>query len=809
MNRIFTAIVLLLVAGCALADATNISNMVSSESSALTNPPLTDYSVAYLSQIFGNVGDVLHGTSGQILGKMFDILNKGIMVVTALWLGYTTCMLALRAAQEGSFLGQNKNVPVLFLRIAFGFILIIPSSTTGYSLLQDAFMKVVVAGVALADQTWSAALNYMQYGGSLYIKPSGLSLDKDMVSRALLAHGGGGAAETNTQSGYITKLLMSEVCMLTSKSTASPTYTPPTFSTTGAGSQAAITVGGGTISFPSYSNSVKTPGGCGTITSYFNAQVASGAGGFKLSQYTQAQIEQMANTSFAAMQSLVTKMLDVAQCYVGYPGVNTSVSANQKCTQSWVGKATFSALLSYAGLMSTYQTALTQSGNQTGVQQHASDFMGRARAQGWIMAGRFYWDVENANADAAAINLSKLMPSVTLPPGTNEGQANGHYPPYILSSSQNPPTPFLSNLGQKDSIMWLVSSYWLQYVGAQQSAVDNTLASQSSSNSGNQFANAAAGQATAVMSRALGNFGGPGAGQDPSQYNPIALLMQMGRDLLNAAVGIWIGVLVLSFGIGLIAGICQSTSPAGLAWKSVLAWIKTLINTICFLILIPGAILAYYVPMYPFAVYTFAAVGWIFTVIEGMAAAPLVCMGLTHPEGHDFLGKAEQALMLFLGIFLRPALMVIGLIAAMIVSFVAFKMMYIGFQGVITDLSSQGPSAFGDDFLLPITQALILVIFGMLTMELVEQCFKLIYQLPNNIMRWIGGPQMGEEYGQMAQAIKGAVSAGGQGIQEGMKGTAQSVEESGSAITGLVGEARKGGKVKGNTNKPPPKPPAK
>ena len=82
MNRLFTAIILLLVTGSALAADSGTISQVHQFASTLS-PPETDYSVAYLDQIFGTVGNVLQGTSGQILGKMFDIFNKGVLVVAA------------------------------------------------------------------------------------------------------------------------------------------------------------------------------------------------------------------------------------------------------------------------------------------------------------------------------------------------------------------------------------------------------------------------------------------------------------------------------------------------------------------------------------------------------------------------------------------------------------------------------------------------------------------------------------------------------------------------------------------------------
>ena len=160
MKKLFHAIVLFLLSGVAYAS-----------SSAVTDPAITnhtDLSINYLEQIFGTVGNVLHGTSGQMLGQLFYKLNEGIVVVAGLWLAYTVFTIVLRSAQEGSFMGANKNVALAFLKIALGFALLIPNPATGYSVLQDIVMKVVVAGVGLADTTWRYGLDYVQNGGTLW-----------------------------------------------------------------------------------------------------------------------------------------------------------------------------------------------------------------------------------------------------------------------------------------------------------------------------------------------------------------------------------------------------------------------------------------------------------------------------------------------------------------------------------------------------------------------------------------------------------------------------------------------------------------
>ena len=83
-----------------------------------------------------------------------------------------------------------------------------------------------------------------------------------------------------------------------------------------------------------------------------------------------------------------------------------------------------------------------------------------------------------------------------------------------------------------------------------------------------------------------------------------------------------------------------------------------------------------------FVIY-FGAIGWMIGVAESLVAAPLVAMGLTHPEGHDLLGKAEQSLMLMLGIFIRPATILIGFIFAINMATIAVGLLNRGFMQVL------------------------------------------------------------------------------------------------------------------------------
>lgn len=784
MSRIFAFFILLFITGLALAAVTPID--ISQAMHQSFNPPPTDYSVAYLSQIFGTVGNVLQGMSGQMMGHLFAIFNKGVMVVAAIWLGYTTLTISLRGAQEGSFMGQNRNVPVLLLRIALGFALIIPSSATGYSLLQDLFMKIVVQGVGLADYGWNVALNYMQLGGALYIPPETLNNDSGMITAAIT-----GSAASGSTLAPVTQILQDEACMVESDrwETQMLAYQPKT---TSGGSllswvrnQAGETnlVGpyhpvldrkNGMIYFPGVGNSssdkiTKDNAKCGYVTSYFATQFPSYT--TEHSGYSNQQYQAMQTYSWGALEQLVNGLLPAAKLYTdkiysAFPDSYSDCTKNTTCisVQQEINNDVFSAILGYANLITPYQKIVENNAGNSNF-----GFIDTAKQEGWIMAGSFFWAIEQANQHSSTISISNLFPVVT-PANKN-----------IFDFNVNPfPSSFLDAAADyvKASASDL-SVLWSTYVATQTNASAQSAAGNFST--GNSFVDIILSMLTQNMSGVNSYFI-----LGTSSYNPIVALMHEGHLMLQIAIGIWLYALLASVAIGLVVGICQSTSPGPTAYHGLLVWAKAIVSAICLALIVPGFILSYYVPIYPFAVFMFAAVGWMALVIEGVAAAPLVCMGLTHPENHDFLGSSQQALMLVLSIFVRPILMVIGLIVAMIVSFVAFRMLGSGYSIVFSDLfsSSANYSLLGalasfspvNIILALFTMLMMYVIFGFMSMQIIEQSYKLIYQLPNNVTQWIGGPQTGQDFGQMAAGLQGVVSGTGSQVSSAQQQAGQATQ---------------------------------
>jgi defect-in-organelle-trafficking protein DotA len=141
-----------------------------SGSSINFQPPAQDFSIVFLSNIFGVVDGVLHGTGSQIIGNMFGVFNSAVLTLGGIVAVYTLLVSTMNTAHEGEMLGKKWSSVWIPVRTVFGISLMLPKAT-GYCMLQVVTMWIVVQGVGAADKVWDAALDYLQRGGVI-IQPN-------------------------------------------------------------------------------------------------------------------------------------------------------------------------------------------------------------------------------------------------------------------------------------------------------------------------------------------------------------------------------------------------------------------------------------------------------------------------------------------------------------------------------------------------------------------------------------------------------------------------------------------------------------
>jgi defect-in-organelle-trafficking protein DotA len=227
-----------------------------------------------------------------------------------------------------------------------------------------------------------------------------------------------------------------------------------------------------------------------------------------------------------------------------------------------------------------------------------------------------------------------------------------------------------------------------------------------------------------------------------------------------------------------------------------------------------GFMTAYYIPLLPYMIFTFGSIAWLVAAIESMVAAPIMALGVMTPEGEGIMGKSEQGFMILLNVFLRPSMMVIGFIMGIAMSYVSVWVLNVGFGHAATFLSTgqAGPSAMDFRNYNMVTlygQAFFVSIYISLYSTVVQKSFDLISDLPDKVLRWVGGSQ--ESYGgstkEWLQEGKQLASDQAKSNQEGVEGgLSQSKSDYKSVMKGLAkqkkdkekGSVKEGGKDGGD-----------
>ncbi|MGI2027033.1 DotA/TraY family protein [Endozoicomonas acroporae] len=183
-----------------------------------------------------------------------------------------------------------------------------------------------------------------------------------------------------------------------------------------------------------------------------------------------------------------------------------------------------------------------------------------------------------------------------------------------------------------------------------------------------------------------------------------------------------------------------------------------------------GFLLAYLIPFLPLLTWILMVCGYLLTVIEAVVAAPLAVIMMVVPEGDGISGsRLERAMQMMLAVIMKPSLMIIGLIASITMSYVAFDVLNTMFwraSSLIIDIHQIRTS---DSWLsAPTTGVLdffaIFVIYVMLAYQICQYVVGVMHKLSEQIMEWFAGGMarsFGEnDVGQSTQTAMGSIQTG-------------------------------------------------
>jgi defect in organelle trafficking protein DotA len=722
-------------------------------------PPTTDLSISYLATIFGVVDGVLHGTGSQILGAMFGTFNSIILVMSSILLSYVLFISILNTSHEGEFLGKKWSSIWVPLRTVGGVGLLLPKAS-GYSFIQILVMWVVVQGVGAADQVWNVTLNYIHRDGTI-VEPI-QSLDPKK----------GSGANNTFLIDKAGSILKSEICMLTVHNALSKQYyntdpsktvVVPDFLTslaiTGKGPDGKNTGlpidyvkdTGGFISFPGKLSGAfaNLQGMCGTVSWNFigkadNGQVsnpanlnANDSASIAMRQMTldlSSQATSIANQLAPSTPHTVASLVHLKSTDLD-PFENNLVDAGED----------------YFGIVKPALRSLADDGNKK-----YKDFIDNAKKSGWILAGSYYYNMARLNQSIRK-NTGKLAISDKIYPEFNPNYDGNTF-------SQIKDDTVIANLKNNlPSVDGVIDSYTTAEKA--RAASNNNPGDEPNPSLPDHPANVnAIGKVVSAILDTIfprvQDFEKTLADNiNNKDMDPIVALTSVGNGLVSMVEQVWISLLAAMTGLGIAgiaAGFASGFWTVGAAVNGMLAITNLLILIVPMLTVwmavnfVLGSILSYYLPLIPFFLFAFGSITWFAVVLEAILAAPLVALGITHPEGHDFLGKAEQSIMLLASVFLRPMLMVFGFIFGIVLSYVALSVFNRGFSIAVQFLNDYN----GDIFAI-VYQTAMMAIYTAAVLAIINRSFAMIYEVPNKVLRWIGGPQESGHEESMLQGIRG------------------------------------------------------
>jgi len=746
----------------------------------------TDKSQEYLGGLFGaRVGTIaLGGGANRVLPQIFEAMNTVIVFLGVIVVGYVGFTSTMNTAYEGEVLGKKLSTFWMPVRAALGILLMIPTPNSGYSLIQTGVIWIVLQGVGAANQLWNVVLDGVAQGFS----PQGGIILNDSDQQSL----------EDRADKLISAILASTVCIEGSKKLSEVTalgFIP-------SNSPFAVLTDETPSSYLSehafrvklYAGRIKDRSPASdedTIIleeKYFggeknNRTYEKVCGEFKIQgvanedntvegQDKRQVSQEHLFTMVVAFNSLYQLMLPTAKSIIANTDIleksldelQEPLNSNVPAVKNLIDKIGF-AKTEYINTMSALATPSATSSDRINV-------INNAKRVGWIHAGALYFFLGDGGGDLELSDDAKKYPQPitnTIPTVENINRNS-----FTLSAQMGRDPGDAVNSSQAFLLMEKYLNYTqalLEGASGTNPKETNPLA-QSTGNVGGAVAKIAA-KIIGIDRDALSKGG-----------DPLIALKNHGNTIMAVAEGAWLATVGISMGVALAASIGSGVSPGG--------YISDTVGTILFGIFVgaimmfwtTGAMLAIYLPMIPFMMFTISAMGWMVAVIEAMIAAPILALGLTTPAG-DELGKATAGIGLLANIFLRPVLMIFGFILAARLLQAAITYITVGISEVLFTQT-------GDGLMWIFAFIVKLGIYSGIIISITNKVFSLIHILPDKVLRWMGGPTesgFGEE--SVLQEAKGKFEGAANQSGQALGGGAQAGAAGGNAARKQLADGKK------------------
>ena len=382
-------------------------------------------------------------------------------------------------------------------------------------------------------------------------------------------------------------------------------------------------------------------------------------------------------------------------------GVNQAVTAYGDV---WRGVQEGNANISYDEASGIYSLSLTPEEEAA-----IESFVAQAQSDGWLAAGKWYWNLSAKSHEQALLSKSTL--DVHTPDADNVPHFEDEFQPKVRRLE--------TYLGEVTIDRGAVGGIVPVIRGAGDEGDQSDLE----------------GAMSSLWSNAIGTDLHAMTGLLTQDNDPIRTLAGYGQSMIGVGTAIMgaaaLGKMAEATGQ---SGLLSTLSLGGSAGAGALAGFVASLAAIAGGWLIGvGGLLAYYIPVIPLMYWVLAILGWVTAVIGSLLAAPLWAASHAVPEGEGFAGRyALQGWQLLLNVVLRPILLTIGVIVAIFVmkgiAFFALDAYVVFNESMVNSTATTAIVGF-------LFTNLIMVI---LVITISHKAHELIYSFADEVMRWIG-----------------------------------------------------------------------
>lgn len=781
------------------------------------DPPATDKSVEYLGIIFGNTIGGLHlGTSTQtsaFLGNLFEKINGIVVAIATVILLYTSILSVVNTAQDGEVMGKKWSSVWIPLRSSIGLLLLAPIPGSGYSLIQVTVMWIVLNGIGAADTIWNLIAESVASGINVVQNDSNNS--STVETQALL----------NTAKNIGPNILRSLVCVELLKKYIDPDaaekllggspeayFTIPQNTITGPGSSSSSSNelnGSLQFGFQSPTNGYNVMRDiCGKIIIQVSPSIEADmqeAVGVKLNNSEKNTIKTAAFE--IKKMALISMMSSISNLAYMIAKMDDSPDTLKSTISQLIDNPSMlsGGVLSFQGIMSSLnkeQLAIKLGLNIKTTTKNLPATLENMKATGWLLAGGYHYVFNQTNKrnllqtaisdfpnssisciDKGAINVENPSITIDLPSSvkSNSGQNNKNFSEIInkfysyYQNLNNATVTKLFNLPEK------VDSAAGDYDFVPRESINTMITILVPMNP------IAMGPFAIFLSEMKGVVDEFIRLSNDGNIDPILIITHIGQRMMQLSETLWIAFTAAMFVLSVLMGAMSGCLPMLTTFLTfIIQVIPVLVGTVI-MIWGLGALLGVYVPLVPFIIFTVTVIGWFISVVEAIVAAPIVALGIILPSQEE-LGSVKHAIEMIANIFLKPMLIVIGLILSGKVFRALILFVTTGFKN--TTIILNNPSFF--------SWLCVLWIYTGFIIALVNKSYSLIYHLPDRVLKWIGVAAEPTDTGMIEQSKASYEKVTGE-IKNAQSTSTDAVGSLGNLISSTAAKKLNAKKPKGGT----------